>query len=69
MASQMETQQTRLETFSKSELFQALSSSHQAFILDAAQGYRLTQQEFLQLTEMTSDLVMWGEISPQKIWQ
>ncbi|MBL91680.1 MAG: hypothetical protein CMH56_07685 [Myxococcales bacterium] len=58
----------RLAQLGQNKLFQSLAEPYQAFIKDVAQQYPLTHQDLHQLTEMSVDLAMWGQITPPDLW-
>ncbi len=61
--------QTKLNQFKKERFFLLLNSDQQEFISFLAETYRLTFQEFRQLSEACRDVSMWRESSLQDWWR
>ncbi len=60
---------TKLHSFRQEALFRLLSAEQQQFIFSLAERYRLTYQEFRQLTEACRDVSMWREQSIRDWWR
>ncbi|KAA3610743.1 MAG: hypothetical protein D8M58_21110 [Calditrichaeota bacterium] len=60
--------QKKLEKFIPQTLFNSLDEPSRDFIRKIATGYRLTFQEFRQVTEAARDLSMWGEKPLAEWW-
>ena len=59
----------RITSFGETKLFQSLASPYQDFVLNVAREYRFSQQDLQQLTEMSIDLSMWGDVTPPTSWR
>ncbi len=55
--------------FSQNRLFQSLDSDTQNFIRRTGEIYRLTFQELHQITKISIDFNMWGELSFEERWK